>query len=74
MGRTGYPFTAEHVREHQNFVGFFRRLAREIAAGRPRFHLVFQVQVFLLDWFANHSTGTDRHLARWLRTQGAETP
>jgi len=49
-----------------------RRLGGEIAAGRPRLHLVFQIQVFLLDWFANHSTGTDRHLVRWLSAQGAE--
>jgi hemerythrin len=67
MGRHGYPFAAEHVREHENFVAFMRRLAGEVGAGRPRLHLVFQIQVFLLDWFANHSTGTDRHLARWLK-------
>jgi hemerythrin len=66
----GYPFAAEHLREHRNFVGFMRRLAGEIAAGRPRLHLIFQIQIFLLDWFANHSTGTDRHLVRWLRAQG----
>jgi hemerythrin len=71
MSRSGYPFTAEHVREHQNFAGFLRRLAGDVAAGRPRLHLVFQTQVFLLDWFANHSTGTDRHLVRWLRASAA---
>jgi hemerythrin len=72
MARHAYPFTAEHLREHENFVAFLRRLAGQVAAGRPRLHLVFQVQVFLLDWFANHSTGTDRHLVRWLRAQGVE--
>ena len=72
MARHGYPFTAEHLREHENFVAFLRRLAGQVAAGRPRLHLVFQIQIFLLDWFANHSTGTDRHLVRWLRTQAAE--
>ncbi|MCM2333768.1 MAG: bacteriohemerythrin [Anaeromyxobacteraceae bacterium] len=71
MGRHGYPFTAEHVREHENLVAFMQRLAGEVAAGRPRLHLVFRIQVFLLDWFANHSTGTDRHLVRWLAAQGA---
>ncbi|MBK9519953.1 MAG: bacteriohemerythrin [Anaeromyxobacter sp.] len=72
MGQHGYPFTAEHVREHQNFIAFLRRLAGQVTAGRPRLHLVFQIQIFLLDWFANHSTGTDRHLARWLRAQEAD--
>jgi hemerythrin len=72
MARHGYPFTPEHVREHRNFVAFMRRLAGQVAAGRPRLHLVFQIQVFLLDWFANHSTGTDRHLARWLKGQRGE--
>lgn len=28
---------------------------------------MFLVQIFLIDWFANHSTGTDRHLARYLK-------
>jgi hemerythrin len=70
MRRHGYPFLPEHLREHQNFVDFMRRLAGEIVAGRPRLHLVFQVQIFLLDWFANHSTGTDRHLVKWLKSQG----
>ncbi len=74
MARHGYPFAAEHLREHQNFVAFFKRLAGQIAADRPRLHLIFQIQVFLLDWFGNHSTGTDRHLVRWLSTQGVAAP
>lgn len=70
MSRHGYPFMAEHLREHDNFVGFLRRLTDEISEGRPHVFLVMRAQVFLMDWFANHSTGTDRHLARWLRARG----
>jgi hemerythrin len=71
MRARGYPFLAEHLVEHANFVDFFARLRRDVQAGRGgRLAHVFQAQVFLLDWFANHSTSTDRHLTRWLRERG----
>jgi hemerythrin-like metal-binding protein len=71
MRKHAYPFMPEHLREHRSFVEHFGRLRREIESGRhePPF-LVFLVQIFLIDWFANHSTGTDRHLARYLRRLG----
>lgn len=31
----------------------------------------FRAQIFLLDWFAHHSTKIDRHYARFLRQCGA---
>ena len=70
MQRHAYPFEAEHRREHANFIAFLDRLRRETEARRDTLFLVFQVQLSLLDWFANHSTGTDCHLARWLLGHG----
>jgi hemerythrin len=71
MVRSGYPLRAEHEREHRSFVEHLRRLSDEIASGRhEQSFLVFLVQIFLIDWFANHSTQTDRHLARHLRAVG----
>ena len=68
MARHAYPFLAEHAREHRNLAGFLARLRSEVQSGHhSKQFLAFQVQVFLLDWFASHSTGTDRHLARFLR-------
>ncbi|KAI9005746.1 hypothetical protein DFJ74DRAFT_712779 [Hyaloraphidium curvatum] len=68
MQRYRYPFTDEHMREHQSFVEHFKRLRYEIESGRHQHpFLVFLVQVFLIDWFANHSTQTDRHLTTHLK-------
>jgi hemerythrin-like metal-binding protein len=67
-----YPFTAQHRREHQSFVEHLARLRSEIESGRHEYpFLVFLTQIFLIDWFANHSTSIDRHLARYLRRVGA---
>ena len=66
-----YPLAASHRVEHGNFVAAYGRLREEILSGahEPGF-LLFRAQVFLLDWFVTHSTGTDRHLARFLRARG----
>jgi hemerythrin-like metal-binding protein len=72
MRSSGYPLAPAHMREHRSFVEHFQRLRREIASGRHEEpFLVFLVQILLVDWFAHHSTGTDRHLARYLRSVGA---
>ena len=71
----GYPFILEHEREHRAFVEHFRRLREQIESGRHELpFLVFLAQIVLIDWFANHSTGTDRHLARFLRSIEGASP
>jgi len=72
MRRYAYPFMKEHLAEHRSFIEHFQRLRDEIDSGHhEQPFLVFLVQIFLIDWFANHSTGTDRHLARFLVRAGA---
>ena len=71
MEEHGYPLAGPHEVEHGNFVAAYGRLKEEILSGahEPGF-LLFRAQVFLLDWFVTHSTGTDRHLVRFLRERG----
>ncbi|KAI9010793.1 hemerythrin-like protein [Hyaloraphidium curvatum] len=77
MLRYRYPFTFEHVREHRSFIEYFLLMKAQIESGEhePSFN-VFQIQIFLVDWFTNHSTGTDRHLAQYLRRvwEGRDRP
>jgi hemerythrin len=68
MGQVHYPFAAEHVRQHQRFIEYYLHLKREIASGRhPPLYLAFRIQLHLMDWFVTHSTGTDRHLVRFVK-------
>ena len=62
-----YPHLAAHVQEHRSFVQRYLRLADDIAQQRhARLYLGFQIQLFLFDWFANHTTRTDRFLSRYI--------
>lgn len=74
MRDCAYPLMADHVREHQELVRQFVRLQAAIKGGlHDPLYLGFQIQLFLFDWFANHTTKTDRHLGRFIRaTRGTE--
>jgi hemerythrin len=73
MGRYHYPFAAEHVRQHRRFNDYYLHLQREIASGHHApLYLAFRIQLHLMDWLVTHSTGTDRHLARFVRAAEAE--
>ncbi len=67
MREVAYPLMADHLREHQAFVKQIQALRVEISHGkRDALYLAFHVQLLLLDWFANHTTKTDRHLGRFI--------
>ncbi len=73
MRRLDYPLMNEHVHEHQKLIEKFLRLKGEITSGtHDPLYLGFRVQLFLFDWFANHTTKTDRHLGRFIRTNAGE--
>ena len=75
MARHGYPFMAEHLHEHRRFVDYFSHVRREIEAGsHDRLYLLFEIDVFLVDWLLTHTTGVDRHLGSWLLAEGHEVP
>ncbi|OGR77083.1 MAG: hypothetical protein A2X32_07310 [Elusimicrobia bacterium GWC2_64_44] len=68
MRVSGYPFINDHIAEHRRFSAVLESFVGEIGAGAgERQFLVFKVHTFLLDWFALHSTGMDRHLGVYLR-------
>lgn len=74
MRDLAYPLMADHVREHQELIRQFVRLQGAIKGGlHDPLYLGFQIQLFLFDWFANHTTKTDRHLGRFIRaTRGSD--
>ena len=76
MARFEYPLRAEHCHAHRVFGRYFDELKRELEEGtHDPLYLSFRVQIFLVDWFVNHTTRTDRHLARFLTEQaGAARP
>ena len=73
MRETSYPMLDEHINEHRNFGARFLRLKADIAGGQhDPLYLGFQIQLFLFDWFANHTMRTDRHLGRYLRSRNSD--
>jgi hemerythrin len=70
MRRLNYPHIAAHIQEHRSFTQRYLRLADEIAQQcHSRLYLGFRIQLFLFDWFANHTTRTDKHLNRFIASQ-----
>ncbi|TRZ97919.1 MAG: guanylate cyclase [Rhodocyclaceae bacterium] len=75
MRELAYPLMSDHVHEHRELLKQFIRLKGEIVSGlRDPLYLGFQIQLFLFDWFANHTTKTDRHLGRFIRDNAGKRP
>ena len=73
MREIDYPLMKDHVNEHQKLIKQFIRLQAAISGGmQDPLYLGFQIQLFLFDWFANHTTKTDRHLGRFIRGAAAK--
>jgi len=70
MRACDYPFLEEHQHEHRRFIDFYRGLTQEIL-GKPsdRLLLLFKIDLFLVDWFVNHTTRTDKHFGNYLHHQ-----
>lgn len=63
-----YPFSADHVAQHNSYKKFFHRLCDEIEAGvDDPLYLGFRINLFLADWMINHSNRDDRHLGKFLK-------
>ena len=68
MRDLAYPLMSDHVHEHKKLIEQFIRLKGEITSRlHDPLYLGFQIQLFLFDWFANHTTKTDRHLGKFIR-------
>jgi adenylate cyclase len=69
MRQHTYPFVSDHLHEHKKFGEYFAVFSGAIEKGSydPTI-LLFRAQLILLDWFANHTTRSDRHLGRFLQS------
>lgn len=73
MRDVAYPLMNEHLLEHKKLIEQFLRLKADIASGQhDKLYLGFQIQLFLFDWFANHTSKTDRHLGKFIRETKAK--
>lgn len=67
MRQHHYPFIDEHLRQHRTFADYFGKLRAEVESGQHHpLYLTFRVQLLLVDWLINHTSQSDRHLARFL--------
>lgn len=67
MEKIGYPFLAEHRRQHGAFIESVEVQARRVREG----HLVLAVTLysFLNDWIRNHILVTDQKYHSWANTR-----
>lgn len=74
MRDMAYPLMSDHLREHKKLINQFMQLKDQIASGaHDKLYLGYQTQLFLFDWFANHTTKTDRHLGKFIRDFNARS-
>ncbi len=64
----GYPDTAAHNKEHQNFVETVSKFKKEFAEGSVL--LSMEVMTFLKNWLQKHIKGTDQHYTVFLNKHG----
>jgi len=66
MVACGYPFLEIQKREHSRFIQDFTHIKKEIAEMRlSKTYLLFQIQIFLIDWLINHTCKTDKHFGNF---------
>jgi len=71
MHQYDYPLKSQHIHEHERFIEYFKSLRREIESDTHDVrYLIMKVDVFLVDWLLNHTTGIDRHLGNFLLANG----
>lgn len=72
MGNYYYPFSADHIAQHNSYKKYFLKLKGEIEAGTENpLYIGFRINLSLADWLLNHSARDDRHLVRFLSECGA---
>ena len=64
MQRHAYPMQQDHQYEHQKFDEHLVDFSNQVRDNQhDQVVLRFRAQLILLDWFANHTTKSDRHMA-----------
>ena len=71
MDEYGYPFSREHKQEHNRFIEYYTCLRQEIeTACHDRLYLLLKIDIFMVDWLLNHTSGIDKHLGKFLLEAG----
>lgn len=68
METYGYPASAGHLREHQNFVATVVGLQEKFNAGNAK--ITAETLTFLKDWLFEHIMESDKMLASYLNARG----
>ena len=72
MTRHGYAQTAEHVKEHENFINQVKAHQKDFNDGRNSLSL--ELIVFLKDWLQEHILDSDRQWADFVRPRLGKSP
>lgn len=63
-----YPLTAEHIKEHQDFIKKVSEFNNNIKKDKNL--LTIQVMNFLRDWLKNHIKGSDQKYSSFFKEKG----
>jgi hemerythrin-like metal-binding protein len=69
MQDANYPFLKMQKQEHSSFQMQFDSLKNKIERDLKynRISLLFRMQVLVVDWLINHTSGADQHFGKYLR-------
>ncbi len=70
MGRSGYPGSASHKREHADFIRTVSALEQKLASQGETLSLVMETQRLLGDWLVRHIGNVDQQLGEHLHATG----
>ena len=71
MTRHYYPFSSDHIAQHNSYKNYFHALRDEIEANTENsLYLGFRINLSLSNWLLNHLSRDDRHLGRFLSERG----
>ncbi len=71
MQKHRYPFSADHIAQHNSYMDFFLKLGKEISThAKDPWYTGFRIKLFLAEWMLNHSNRDDRHLGKFLIDRG----
>ena len=72
MERYGYPLFRQHKLEHAQYAHALGQFKLEWTQGdQDPLLVVYRADLFMVDWFVNHVTGTDQHLGRFIAQRQA---
>lgn len=71
MIKHSYPFSSDHIAQHNSYKKYFYKLRDEIKADlktdiENSLYLGFRINLSLSNWLLNHLSRDDRHLGRYL--------